>query len=686
MTLAFLGRAARRLEAASSLVLPAAVVVILAALVVPLPAWAIDAGLALNLAASACLLVTALQAEAALQVSTFPALLLLTTLFRLALNVSSTRLALAEGHAGRIIQAFGEFVVRGDYLVGAVVFSVITLVQWLVVAKGAERVGEVAARFTLDAMPGKQMAIDADLRAGSIDQAEARSRRRALERESQMFGAMDGAMKFVKGDVLAGLVVVLVNLVGGTAVGAVQHGMELAEAASVYALIAIGDGLVSQIPSLCIAMAAGLVVTRVASEGQRRGPAADIGAQFLGSAQPLLAVSGLVLALAVVPGMPRLTLGAVAGALAAAGAWRARTRPARPTPYEDSGGIAVPSSAAPLEASPAPSWPMLGLDLGPGWGDAVGEGGGSEIVRRALGPFRQRLFDELGMLVPAIRIRTRVSGLVAGEYGVLVEEVVAARGHLVPGALYARAPAPELGFLAVAVEPAVHPGTGQPLARVPGTARAALQLAQVGLATAEELLLEHLAEVVRGHAARLLGLQETQALLENLEREAPALVRALLDKVPLPLLADVLRRLLQERVSIRNLRGVLEALLEPNLEGDGGVLAERCRQALARWLAQRHAPGGALYAYLVDPGLEELLRSSAGQALDPAAVGLLLAAVGRLVEGGRLVLLTAPDVRRILRTLCGGAFPEVAVLAYGELDPSLRIWPLGKLSLDVPAG
>ena len=680
------GRIARGLGGAGGLAFPAAVLAILGALVVPLPAWLLDAGLAVNLAASACLLITALQAEAALQISTFPALLLLTTLFRLALNVSSTRLALAEGHAGRIIQAFGEFVVRGDYLVGGVVFAVITLVQWLVVAKGAERVGEVAARFTLDAMPGKQMAIDADLRAGAIDQAEARLRRRLLERESQMFGAMDGAMKFVKGDVLAGLVIVLVNLLGGTAVGVLEHGLEVGEAASVYALIAIGDGLVSQVPSLCIATAAGLVVTRVSSEGSRRGPAGDIGTQFLGSAPPLLAGAALVLGLALVPGMPRLTFGALAGALVTAGAWRARDRrgPAEEPP--EALRTAPPGANLRGDAGLTPSWPVLGLDLGPAWGLPGVEGVGAETVRRALGPLRQRLFDELGMLLPAVRLRPSAPGLSGGEYAVLVEEVVAGRGRLVPGAVYAQGGAAELAFLgAGGLETVSHPSSGEPLSRVPTVVRSALVPAEVAMRTAEGLVVDHLAQVVRSHAGRLLGLQEVQAMLEGLEREAPALVRALLDKVPLALLADVLRRLLQERVSIRNLRGVLEALLEPGAEGDGAFLAERCRQALARWLAAEHAPAGALYAYLLDPAVEEALRAGAGGELDPLMVGALLAAVGRLAEGRRLVLLTTPDVRRTLRSLCAGAYPEVTVLAYGELEPSLRVKPLGRLSLEPAA-
>ncbi|MGZ3446505.1 MAG: FHIPEP family type III secretion protein, partial [Myxococcaceae bacterium] len=349
------------------LVLPCLVAAILGALVVPLPTWLLDLGLALNLVAAAALLVAALQAGSPLELSAFPTLLLVTTLFRLALNVSSTRLALADGHAGAIIQAFGEFVVRGDYVVGGVVFAVVTLVQFLVVAKGAERVSEVAARFTLDAMPGKQMAIDADLRAGLIDQTAARERRRALERESQMFGAMDGAMKFVKGDVLAGLVIVLVNLVGGVLVGVLQRGLEGQEALARYALIAIGDGLVSQVPSLCIAVAAGLVVTRVTPGEEGQGLGEDIGLQLLGSRGAPWLLAGVAGALALVPGMPRVTFVALGMALLCLGHWwrpgepRERALPDLPP--------AMPPPAPP-DAVPGPS--PLALELAPGWTDGPG--------------------------------------------------------------------------------------------------------------------------------------------------------------------------------------------------------------------------------------------------------------------------------------------------------------------------
>jgi len=387
------------------LVLPCLVAAILGSLVVPLPGWLLDLGLALNLVAAAALLVAALRAGGPLELSAFPTLLLVTTLFRLALNVSSTRLALAEGHAGAVIQAFGEFVVRGDYVVGAVVFAVVTLVQFLVVAKGAERVSEVAARFTLDAMPGKQMAIDADLRAGLIDQGVARERRRSLERESQMFGAMDGAMKFVKGDVLAGLVIVLVNGVGGVLVGVFQHGLDGQEALARYALIAIGDGLVSQVPSLCIAVAAGLVVTRVAPGEEGSGLGDDIGLQLFGSRGALFLLAGVAGALSLVPGMPRLTFLTIAGALGAAGQWWRHSRPATPETPE----TAAPSSApgAHAEPSDAPTAVSpLALELSPGWIDGAG---GARVFQEALRRMRGALEVELGFRVPGVHVRAGTS-------------------------------------------------------------------------------------------------------------------------------------------------------------------------------------------------------------------------------------------------------------------------------------
>ncbi|QDE92241.1 FHIPEP family type III secretion protein [Myxococcus xanthus] len=668
----------------SDVVLAIAMAAVLGALIIPLPAWLLDAGLAVNLAASVALLVAALRARDALKVTSFPTLLLFTTLFRLALNVSSTRLALAEGHAGDVIQAFGEFVVRGDYVVGAVVFAILTLVQLLVVTKGAERVAEVSARFTLDAMPGKQMSIDADLRAGAIDQAQARRRRRDLERESQMFGAMDGAMKFVKGDVIAGLVIVAVNLLGGTVIGVLQGGMPLAEAASTFALIAIGDGLVSQVPSLCIAVAAGLVVTRVASEKEEDTLGAEIGAQFFGEARTLWVVAGLCVALALMPGMPHVTflllaggLGGLGHVLSRAGVSKVEEKAGAPAEGVAPGAAGAPpeSAASPVGVSP------LTLDLAPDL-TVLAEAEGAAFVHKTLNGVRDELFFELGVRVPGIRVRTQAAYLGPGEYRVLVDEVPAGGGQVLPGALYALVPPDELAFLQVSAEAATEPSSGKVISRIPESARVLLETAQVPLRRPGELVSDHVRAILRIRAADLLGLQDVQGLLEGLEAQAPVLVKEALQKVPLPLLTDVLRKLLQEGVSIRDLRAILEALVSPTTEGDAVALAERCRQALRRYLSHKFAPTGPLYAYLVDPEVEEVLRGMGprGLAPDPERVAEILEGVRQVATEGRAVLLTAPDVRRPLRRLCEGAFPDVAVLTYGELDGALQIRPIGRLS------
>ncbi|CAM4174796.1 flagellar biosynthesis protein FlhA [Corallococcus exiguus] len=671
----------------SEVVLAVAMAAVLGALIIPLPAWLLDMGLAVNLAAAVALLVAALNAKDALRVTSFPTLLLFTTLFRLSLNVSSTRLALSEGHAGEVIQAFGEFVVRGDYVVGAVVFAILTLVQLLVVTKGAERVAEVSARFTLDAMPGKQMSIDADLRAGAIDQTQARRRRRDLERESQMFGAMDGAMKFVKGDVIAGLVIVAVNLLGGTLIGVLQNGQSFSEAAATFALIAIGDGLVSQVPSLCIAVAAGLVVTRVASEKEEDSLGAEIGSQFFGDFRTLLTVAGLCVALALMPGMPHLTFLALAAGLGGLGyALRRKAQAPEKSPSKDgaSSEAAVPAGAAgkPPESAKAPvGVTPLTLDLSAQL-TPLAEADGGAFVHSVLNAVRDELFFELGVRIPGIRVRTHAAYLGPGEYRILLDEVPAGGGVVQPGALYALVPPGELAFLEVQAEAAVEPSSGRPISRVGEGGRSRLELAQVPVRKPSELIADHLRAVLRLRAAALLGLQEVQGLLEGLEAQSPVLVKEALQKVPLPLLVDVLRRLVQEQVSIRDLRAILEALVAPTTEGDATALAERCRQALHRYLSHQFAPTGPLYAYLVDPDVEEVLRASGprGHAPEPERIMEILEGVRVIANGGRAVLLTAPDIRRPLRKLCEGPFPDVAVLTYGELDGDLQIRPIGRLS------
>jgi type III secretion protein V len=666
---AVIERVLLRAKASSDIVLAVVMAMIIGAMIAPLPSWLLDVGLAINLAAAVSLLVAALYAKDALKVATFPTLLLITTLFRLAMNVSSTRLALSEGHAGEIIQAFGEFVVRGDYVVGAVIFAILTLVQFLVVTKGAERVAEVSARFTLDAMPGKQMSIDADLRAGAITQDQARARRRALERESQLFGSMDGAMKFVKGDVIAGLVITIINLLGGIVIGVLQNGMTASEAASTYALIAIGDGLVSQIPSLAIAVAAGIVVTRVASEKEDDSLGTDIGAQFFGQHKALFVVAGLCVAFAAMPGMPALTFLVIAALAVAAGLGlrRLRSRPdEKPAPAK----VDAPPPAK-LEEQVHAVAPLM-LDLAPDLSPLVEEDG-QAFVHVDLNTVRERLFFELGIRVPAFRVRTGAP-LPSRGYALAVDEVPAGRGLLPEGDVFALAQPNELaGLEATPVQDAL----GRSLSAVK-TPREVLQQRGVPTKTRRELLAEHVTLLLKKRASSFLGVQEVQAALSSLEPQAPALVKEALHKVPLPLLTDVLKRLLHEQVSIRNLRAILDALVAPTTEGDAAMLAEKCRVALARQISHQFAQHGPLFAWLVDPAVEETLRRG-GSAIDPADASAIIEGVKRVAKQGKGVLLSSPDVRRLLRRLIEGPFPEVAVLTFSELDPELQVRPVGRL-------
>jgi type III secretion protein V len=676
-----------------------AVVGIVAAMIVPLPPIVLDSLIAVNLAAAATLLVAALYAKDALKVAAFPTLLLITTLFRLALNVSSTRLALLEAHAGDVIQAFGEFVIQGEYVVGGVIFSILTLVQFLVVAKGAERVAEVGARFTLDAMPGKQMAIDADLRAGAIDMDGARKRRRSLERESQLYGAMDGAMKFVKGDAIAGLIIVIINAVGGLIIGVLSKGMTVSEAAKIYTLLAIGDGLVSQIPALCVAIAAGLVVTRVAGEDERTSLGADIGSQFFGHPRALAVVAGLLALLGLMPLMPKIPFFALSLACGFGSHFLAKRRaqteakrrksaleqqlsgtPAPATSAKDDGRPAEPS---PLQAGVAP----ICLDLDPSL-EAFARADDNRFVTRDLASLRDMLYQHTGVRFPGIRARGGAP-LGPGRYSILVDEVPCASGTVDASACYALCPSEDLEILAIPAEATVDPSSGRTASKIPADCAGRVSDLGIVVRDAREWLLSHVALVLRRQAASFLGIQEVQALLDAMEKTHPALVRETTQKVPPPLLTEVLRRLVEEDVSIRNLRAILEALTEPTAEGDSLALSERCRRSLKRHLSHRFASDGTLYAHLADPEVEELLRDAVKQASEPGSLALAPDDAAAIIDGVRSalagasegVVLASPDIRRCLRKLCEGTFPGLSVLTYAELNADLQIRPVGRLGL-----
>jgi type III secretion protein V len=662
-----------RLRGAADALFALGVLAVVLLLVTPLPPALLDALLAVNLAAAATVLVVTLLAREALRFASFPTLLLLTTLFRLALNVSSTRLVLTRGEAGRVIEAFGRVVVQGDYVAGAVVFAILTLVQLLVVAKGAERVAEVAARFTLDALPGKQMAIDGDLHAGAVGRGEAGGRRRALERESQLYGAMDGALKFVKGDAIAGVAIVLVNVVGGMAAGMVR-GLDAGAAARRYALLAIGDGLVSQIPALLLAVAAGVAVTRVASEEDDASLGAEIGRQLLSHPPALAAVAALLAGLALAPGLPAAPFLALAAA-AGAGAWhlarqheRAAAAPAAPVPE---------GPAHEAFAEPAP----VVIELAEELFAAAREG---TFTREGIAALREALWRDRGVRLPPVRVRR--GGDAAGAYRVLVDDVPVVAGRAPADQVVALVAIDELQLVGIAAVPERDPMSGRTVGVV-ASADAQRAAALGPVRGPLDRALAAAAGALASHAHLFVGVQEVQVLLDALEPSAPALVREIGRQVPPPVLADAFRRLLEEGVSIRPLRTILEAVLEAGGAARGGAgLAEAARRALRRHLAHAHAPAGPLAALLLDPAAEQVLREAlAGEALalDPRVGSALVDAVSAQVAGHAEppVLLTSPDVRRPLRSLVAPRLPHVAVLAYEELPPELAVRPVGRVAI-----
>jgi type III secretion protein V len=624
--------------------LAALVILVVGLMIVPLPTWVLDLVLSTNLSAAVAILLAVLYVPDAIGIATFPTLLLLTTLFRLALNVASTRLILLQANAGQVIKAFGTFVVRGNYVVGAVVFLVLTTIQFIVIAKGSERVAEVAARFALDAMPGKQMAIDAELRGGSIDGIEAKRRRRLLQRESQFYGAMDGAMKFVKGDVIASLIILAVNILGGLAIGVAMRGMSAVDALRRYGLLTIGDGLVTQIPALVLSTAAGVLVTRVASEEADTPLGDELLRQLLGVPKALQVAGTFVLLLAAVPGLPAFPFLILGAGLLLVGRARSRAKSAEqrraatePTPKER----ARPGTHEPSFVPLVIPWSIeVSDDLKPLL-DLEPEG----LRSMAMG-LREQLFGELGVPLPAPRVRQRAG---------LEDRHVVLLLHEVPAEILV---VPEL----------------EERERVAWVREQTLKL-------------------LRSRAVEFLGLAEVQRLLDELEQFAPAAVRNVVPKpVSLVLLTDVLRRLVEERLSVRDLRSILEALSTvASTEKDALNLAEYVRSQMRRTITYKLTAGsGRLDVVLLDTVVEDTVRravthTAAGAflALAPQAARDVLAAIGHAFVGASpapapKVILTQPDIRRFVRKLIESEMPDVWVLSFAELLPEVALKPVGR--------
>jgi flagellar biosynthesis protein FlhA len=672
--------------ARGEVIIAVAVLGVLAILIVPVPAPALDVFLALSIGLAVLMLLIALGLTRAVEFSVFPTLLLIVTLFRLALNIATTRLILLRGGegpgaAGHLIETFGRFAIGGSLVVGLVVFLILLIVNFAVITKGSNRISEVTARFTLDALPGKQMAIDADLSAGIIDDREARARRKELERETDFFGAMDGASKFVRGDAMAGLAITGVNIVGGLAIGLVRDHLSLSTAAETYTLLTVGDGLVSQMPALLISTAAGIVVTRAA--GTDLGT--QLGTQLFGRPVILKTAAGVLGALGLLPGMPLLAFGGVASALLLL---------ARRAGARQEGGAAAPRPKA-EEKGPERVQDLLALDaleleVGYGLVPLIDLAKGGELPGRVTA-LRRQLATDLGIVLPSVHLRDNLR-LEANAYRVLLRGMELGHGVAHPDRLMALDPGG--GAPAVDGIRGVDPAFGLQAIWIAPADRPRAEALGLTLVDPASVITTHVSELLRRGAHEIVGRQEVQELLGIVGREAPKLVE---DVVPgtiaLGDLVRVVRGLLREGVSVRDLRTVLEAVADAAPRSkDPAHLVEAARRRLNRQITARAAgQDGVVRALTLDRATEETLRATLGASDGEAAlapdvetarrlVGALESHATRLAaEGHPVVVLAPPDLRRPLFDFASRFVPDVLVVAARELVPGTTVEPAGTL-------
>jgi flagellar biosynthesis protein FlhA len=654
-------------------------------MVLPVPPFILDLTLVMSIALSLTILIVSLYVKEPLDFSAFPSVLLFATLFRLALNVASTRLILLRGEegpsaAGHVIAAFGQFVVAGNYAVGFIVFIILVIINFIVITKGATRIAEVAARFTLDAMPGKQMAIDADLNAGIINEAEARQRRQRIQKEGDFYGAMDGASKFVRGDAVAGLIILAVNLLGGFFVGVMQKGMDVSEAAQLYSLFSVGDGLVSQIPALVVSTAAGMVVTRTASGGEL---GAEITKQLFWNPKVLLLVAVILAMFVFVPGFPAIPFLLAAGTFGGFGYTLAKERT-----MDTEEPIA---ESARLETSEEPPRPqpvdLLELEVGYELIPLV-DGERGTVVERVRAVRRQFLAEK-GFLVPQIHIRDNLR-LASKEYVIRVKGIEAGRGELKPGrfmAMNATGGAQnESGFIG---ESTTEPAFGLPALWISNADKERAEIMGYTVVDPETVLITHISELIKRHGPELLTRQDVQKLLDGLAKDHPKVIEELIPHhMTLGGIQKVLQNLLREEVPVRDLLTIVETLADhaPHSK-DTDELTEHVRQALARTItASFRGPEGLIPVMTVDPLIERMIREHAqeGVNLEPQVAQRIMTAVQQSVEtfgkrGLLPVFLTAAGVRRHLRQLISHYLPQIAVLSHNEIAGGVKIQSLGVL-------
>jgi flagellar biosynthesis protein FlhA len=677
-----------RLAAASQVWVAGASVILVVLMIVPVEPWVLDLLLSMNIALALVIMLVTLYTENALAFSVFPTLILIVTLFRLSLNISGTRSILLRGYAGQVIEAFGNVVVGGNYAVGIVVFAILVVIQFVVITNGAGRVAEVAARFTLDAMPGKQLAVDADLNAGLITEAEARQRRRDIQRAADFYGAMDGASKFVRGDAVAALIIVFVNIIGGFVIGIVQQGLSLVEALQRYTLLTIGEGIVTQIPALLISTATGIIVTRAAAESSF---GAELTSQLVQEPRALAIAAGLLIIFGLF-GLPPLFMFLMAAIILAL-FFRRRTvmqaEAAKKAPAIAPGATNQPVVKPAESVVPLLSYDPMELEIGFGLIPLVDVSQGGDLLER-ITMIRRHAARELGIVVPPIRVRDNLQ-LKPSTYVVKIYGLEVARAEVMVSRLLAMNP----GTATNGIEgiPTVEPAFNLPALWIPESGRGDAELAGYTVIDPTSVIATHLTELIKTHAPDLLGRQETSALLDNVKQHYPVVVEELVPGLlTVGEIQRVLQNLLRERIPIRNLLLILENLADgARASKDIDFLTERVRAAMSRHISAEYTENGLLSVITVDPRLETLLGEAARRGedayalLDPNTVAKIYGSLTRQIQsaqqaGLQPIVLTSPQTRLALKRLTERAAPQLVVLSYSEIAPGLRVESIGQIS------
>ncbi len=666
------------------------VVLIITMLIIPLPSWMLDFFLTINICISFAVLLLTMNVKKSLEFSVFPTLLLLTTLFRLSLNVSSTRLILLNAEAGAVIDAFGNVVAGNNTVVGFVMFIILTIIQFMVITKGSERVAEVAARFTLDAMPGKQMSIDADLNAGLINEMDARARRREVERESDFYGAMDGASKFVKGDAIAGILITFINIIGGFIIGATQKGFSIQESLRTYSLLTVGDGLVSQIPALLLSTATGILVTRAAAEDHL---GADLTKQLLAYPKNFYFVSGMIAFFALIPGMPKFSFLSMA-AVVAYFAYHLSKVKIKPSEELDVDGepAAGEEQKGPENVSSLLQIDPMELEIGYRLIPLVDPAQGGDLFERVT-MIRRQTALELGMVLPPIRIRDNMQ-LSPTAYVIKIKGIEIAGGEIIPNYFLAMDP----GIVAQSIDgiPTTEPAFGLPALWITENQRDEAEIAGYTVVDPPSVLATHLTEVIKSHAYELLGRQEVQSLINNVKEDYSVVVNELIPNLmSVGEIQKVLVNLLKEGIPIRNLVTILETLADNALmTKDIEYLTENVRQSLARQITKMvQAEDGIIRVITVDPQLEQILmkiqkesKETGGVSMDPRLIQGIYDRLGELVKevtgsGYQPVILCSPAIRLTFRKLTERLAAKIMVLSYNEIIAEAEVHSVGVVSV-----